>query len=736
MTEDIAFDDLSPRCWLDAFPWLKGAAEPGSAPWWNDPIDAVGTETRRRRLAAISELAIERLSHWTIGQILPGLPADLELRSLRLPTRGRNALVREGCIVAADLSAVTVESMMDWWYVGIGLVDTILQALADASTSVATPIVTTRQLPSDGARLPPFEPVSLPRWMASVIDDLIHIATWYATVGLPSQTLLGEALPPGTPDEVVKARQHLEALSAHHILGENELELDVAKLFDVALGFLDPRAVHVLCNRLFADDPLTLDELARQHSVTPERIRQIEGKARGTMLSSISGGGPLASIAEAARGLIGTIRPLDELLTLIPALGELVESVGQPAWRVLDRLDDAYEIEEGWCLVPTMTAAEAVTQTQLQEQADQYGVVRIEDLALVETSDLERRPELTTRWLAQCGYVVDGGFVLTRTQSVGDYAAAVLSLNGTPLSSQEIVDRFVFERSAGSVRNAMGLDDRFQRVDRDRWALSEWGMEAYSGIRSLIREQLAQCGGRVKLDELVESITGRYSVSANSVISYASSPPFEQRDGIVRFAGTGRRVRKAPEHTRRFFRHPDGWAYRVRITKDHLRGSGSVAPMAIANILNLQFGQTRQLESPLGPQAVAWTGTQPSFGTIRRFLMDRDIAAGTDAFLVIHDDGTFSFEPAREITGDPLADALSLIGSPMTTDREAARAAVAGAVGLPETAPVISVIGAYRERGDSDIADLLTSVRDFLETGHTPKQPKHSADVDEILDLL
>ena len=35
-------------------------------------------------------------------------------------------------------------------------------------------------------------------------------------------------------------------------------------------------------------------------------------------------------------------------------------------------------------------------------------------------------------------------------------------------------------------------------------------------------------------NELVEFITGRYNVSANSVITYANSPPFEQRNGFVR----------------------------------------------------------------------------------------------------------------------------------------------------------------------------------------------------------
>jgi hypothetical protein len=319
---------------------------------------------------------------------------------------------------------------------------------------------------------------------------------------------------------------------------------------------------------------------------------------------------------------------------------------------------------------------------------------------------------------------------------VQDYGAAVLSIVGSPLSAQEIVDRFVLERSAASLRNAMSGDERFERVDRDRWALREWGMEAYAGVRSLIRERVARSGGRAPLDDLVEYITGRYTVTASSVVAYASSPPFQCKSGVVTLASDDREVRKTPEQTRRLFRRPDAWAYRVRITADHLRGSGSAAPVAIAGLLDLQFGQTRQLPSPLGPQAVSWTAIQPSFGTIRRFLLEDDIAVDTEAFLVINDDGSFSFEPARDLTGNPLLDALSLIGAPVTADSDEARSLLAGAVGLSAATPITSVIGSYRERGDIDVADLLTSARESLETGHTPPSPTHRAAVDDILDLL
>lgn len=743
MTEGFDFDDLQPRTWGDAFPWLSGAAGPGDTLWatgdtlwWNRVINDADDANRRNYLAQIADLAMQRLSHWTIGSIFPGLSPDIDLLRLHLPVRAINALTRFDCGRSGDLMALTLDDVLSWRHVGVGTVDAILQTLADVSTSFATPSVTSNSERFETVAVLPHDELRLPEWMWALNDDLTQVASWFATIGLPGQAVLGDPLPPGTPDEVVKARQRLESLSADQILTEGELKLDIAGRFDDALRMLDPRAAQILGRRLFADEPATLDWLGREHQVTRERIRQIEGKARGAMLAFISEGGALAAVAESAHTLIGTIRPLNELLELIPALGRVVETVSQPAWRVLDRLDDGYEIKDGWCVVPTMTAAETITQTLLQERANQYGVVRLDEFDLIQSDHPERLAELRASWISHCGYIVDGEFVLSRTQSVGDYAAAVLSIEGSPLSAQEIVDRFVFERSARSLGNALSSDDRFERVDRDRWALKEWGMDAYSGIRSIIRELVAHGGGRAKLTDVVEYITARYSVSGSSVTAYAGAAPFSITEGIVQLATVEQGARRAPDRTRRLFRRPDAWAYRVRISTDHLRGSGSVAPQAIATILDLHAGDTRQLDSSLGPQAVAWTGLQPSFGTIRRFLMESDVAADSEAFLVIHDDGSFTFEQTRELIGDPLSDALSLVGAPPALDGEEARVALARALALPEDSPVSSIIGGYRERGDNDVAELLLSIREYLETGHTPTESRHSADVDEILGLL
>jgi hypothetical protein len=727
--------DLPLRRWLDVFPWLKGASGPDVQAWWNDAIAHASPPIRRQRLTQVAEEAMAHLTQWTIGQIFPRLTPDVALNRLDLPTRALTAFGQRHYSRVGHLAGVTLDEMRAWRQVGDGTVVAILQGLADASTLIATPAEVTEHhvIPPTTQKQP--SQVRWPQWTSDLVKDVSKIATWYATIGLPQQPLLGAPLPPGTPEDILQNRQRLEALKTEDLLVADELDLDVARLLDQALRTLDQRSVEILSARFFDEDPRTLDQIGKDYGVSRERVRQIEGKTRTAMLSLLSEG-LLGLVAETTRTLIGSVRPLDDLLTLIPALGKVVDAVDQPAWRVLNGLDDAYEIQDGWCVTLTMTAAKTITHTLLQERADKYGVVPLDSIDLIETSRPEHSSKLTESWLIHCGYIIDGDFVFTRTQSVNDYGAAVLSAAGSPLTAQEIVDRFVFERSVGSLRNAMSQDDRFKRVDRDRWALSDWDMDAYAGVRSLIQEQVEREGGRVRLNDLIEYITGKYSVTAKSVVTFASSLPFEIRDGVVRMAATDRQIRKSPERTRRLFRHKDAWAYRVRITQDHLRGSGFPAPVAIASIAGLQFGQTRQLESPLGPQPVNWTGNQPAFGSIRRFLTDSDIAADTDAFLIITDDGGFAFEPARELTGNALADALSLIGVPNTLDVDEARHALTKAIGLPPSSPIASVIGGYRERGDSDVADLLTSIRDVLDSNDLPEPSASAADIDEIMDLL
>ena len=114
VTGDLGYGDLRPRTWLDAFPWLKGAADAAGYPWWDEPIDEAGGVVRQQRIAMIAELAMARLSQWTIGQIFPGLSPETELLQLRMPVRALNALGRNGCLTGADLMGVSLRVVMAW----------------------------------------------------------------------------------------------------------------------------------------------------------------------------------------------------------------------------------------------------------------------------------------------------------------------------------------------------------------------------------------------------------------------------------------------------------------------------------------------------------------------------------------------------------------------------------------------------------------------------------------------
>lgn len=742
MPDDLP-DAMGPALrWIDAFPWLESATASsgnitaiGSA-WWVQPIDANGTQ-RWERLADVSDLALECLTRWTIGQIFPGLPAKAALDVLPMTNRAKDALARLGYVTADDIQGLELGELLELPQVGIGTVDSILQALADASTLESAALPASPVGHAEAVGRGGGQEDGSGGGAGSYADDLRTVAGLYATLGLSASPLLGIPVPPGSPAEAIKAQQRLEALTAGDVLGADDAAFDAAEQLQRSVSRLDERVRRILADRLFADQPKTLDELGKDLYVTRERVRQLEAKARAELVEAIEPGGPLGTVTAVVRELVGTVLPLADLLTLVPALARTVEAVRQPAWRVLDRLDDAHEIKDGWCAAPTVLSAQSETMTRLQELANKHGVARIADLGSLNPNQPEESaPSGWLSWLTYCGCMVEGDYVFTRLQSVGDRAAAVLSVAGSPMSSQEILDRLGVDRSLVSLKNAMGSDDRFCRVDRDKWALAEWGLESYSGIKAVIRDEIAREGGKISMDTLIERVTGKYTVSANSVITYACAPPFETREGVVRLAAGERNVRKGPERTRRFYRRPDGWLYRITVTKDHLRGSGFGAPVAVAAITGVQPGQSRLLNSVLGPQAVSWTGSQPAFGSILRFLVDSDIETGSEIFLALGDNGTFGIEPVDPRGADPLERALLLTGSTGAAARQHPRAALAAAIGLPEDSPPASVIGGYRERGDSDIADLLLAARDELEAPPTTGQSAPSPDIDEILDLL
>lgn len=728
--------------WLDAFPWLEAdrysAATSGVDVGWKRR-SILGTDRVERQKITLYLVAtvLQHLVRWTVGAIFPTLPADLLLTSLPLTNRALNALVREGLTTFGDIQDMEVQALLGMKNVGIGTVESILRVLTEeALTSPMSPPMTSPGLSTSAPSTGTASGFAVGASMRGASDDLMQIGRWLAAIGTVDAPLLA---PPGTlgvPPAVLDARQRLSHLTARSILGDTSTAWDPAAVLDRSIAALDERELCIVRDRLFADRVVTLEQLGVQLGLTRERVRQIESRARGRLVQFLSTEVVLDLVAQSARLLIDAVLPLEDLLLRMPALGTTLASVDQPLWRVLDRLDDSYEIVDGWCAAPSLASARAATVTRLQELANPYGVVSIDEFGSLNPC-LEPEPgrSAARRWLHESGFALHGDFVLTSTQSLADRAAALLSITGSPLAAEQLLEQLGLDRSLGSLKNAMSVDERIERVDRDRWALAEWGMDAYSGLRALVGEELDRNGGRISMDRLIEKITSRYSVRPNSVMAYASAPPFESVGGIVRRRSSPQGHRKTPQETRRLYRRDDEWLYRVQVNQEHLRGSGTLAPMAIAGILDLNFGDTCVLDSPPEPQTISWTAIQPSFGSIRRLLIKKDIAAGTEVFLVITDSRSFRVDLVAPATGNPEDDALSLVGAGPSANDEDARAQLAAAIGLPAFTSVADLVGSYRSRGDSDVADLIVACRHRL--GDAPKPTATaSPDIDEILELL
>lgn len=700
---DIEFLDLRPRSWADAFPWIPGKAinelyEEGA--WWDWAIDSTDAASRQTVVGNIVSLAIDRLGKWSIGDAFPGLRKDVQLAKLDLSVRARNVLSREQIHTGEDISELPVEDLFAFRNAGVGTVTAILRELVEISSSQAQATV------RGGASFDEINAVEAPYpWLGSLLRDLETLADWNHTLGLGGCGVLSE-LAQGAPETVVGARNRLLDLRPGDIRPTSPAS--IADQLDAVINGLGERYQAILAKRLFAWNAKTLEEMGQEFDVTRERARQLEAKARAKLNNFIARDNPVGQIVRLVRKQIRGVLPLDELIAVVPALALEVVAVGQPVWRVIDVLDDAYEIADGWCAEHSFEVARMNTGVLLDELADAYGVVRLAD---VKFNDNEvNSPHWLKEWLIYLDYEVRDQFVFLRAASLNDMAAAILSIEGAPLSFDELHQR-VGRGAPNSLRNLLNSDPTFTKIDRGHFALAEWGMDGYTNIRGEITKLLEESGGELPLAWLVESLVDRFGVSANSVTVYAGSTPFQVMNGIVRYntnrlAGAG----KNPAKVRCYYRRGDDWLYRTAVTFDHLRGSGWPTSTALSTILRMAPGEHAELPSRLGNQKFTYKDHQPSFGSIKRFLEDMDLGVGDEIFLVFKADGIFDVELLPDVPTSKMAQALRLVGADISLDAAEAIAALGSAIKFLPGADRVSIAEGYKARREQEIHDLILGI--------------------------
>ncbi|WP_440100560.1 sigma factor-like helix-turn-helix DNA-binding protein [Streptosporangium sp. H16] len=483
------------------------------------------------------------------------------------------------------------------------------------------------------------------------------------------------------------------------------------ELIDEVFATLDERQRAIARDRLYASQRATLDDLAQRFSVTRERIRQIERDLRDHVEAWLAkdDAAPLIAHVSWLRGRLGSAVPADDLAAAVPWHRTELATLGIPSWRFVRTLLTGYEQVDGWLV--------AGGADELREKTRQLFTdgPRPLDEAVTMASQLGIREDVAERWLVAVPQLrVLENHVVPWPRSVNDKAEAVLAVAGGPLTPEEIQERIGEDYSLVGIRNQLTADDRFLRVDRNKYGLSRWGGEQYLGIREMIVREIERSNGEASVNTIVTNLTGRYDVSESSVRAYAGGPGFERTQrGWIRVAGAEQadyQPRRDVSETRRCFRSRDGrWWHRVDVNAEHLRGSGSPLPTGFAAHLGMAPGGQLTASTPSGDVVISWHN-QPTMGSIRPVLIAANASEGDHVFLTVSDGGELltRYLPAASPALPALNRALHLIGytAPVASEAEGIRL-IGARIGLPEGCTREEVIARLRDRGDREILAFL-----------------------------
>lgn len=482
-------------------------------------------------------------------------------------------------------------------------------------------------------------PLALPRPKASreltdphVGRALADIAAW-STQELGEGSLLAALRAPDDglrPTRVAEAFDYIAQLDTESIAAATE-DYDLSEALHALEVEVGNRAWKIYEARHLSDGPRpTLDQLGAQYNVTRERIRQIETQAKKAIELATATLGSSVLARAAARlaltlGDFATIDELDGALKSLDPSGSARLPERSDRRQLLLLLAGPYHETNGWLV---RRRADSVLESTVHEALDN-GPISLDEAFAVMTSAgvpeaycgswLERIPRIR----AIHGHVVrwDG--------TLADKAAIVLSVANEPMSLQAIFDAIGENKSIRSLGNNLPSDERFMRRDRDHWGLREWGGEEYTTIVEEIEEELERQGGSASIEHLVTTLTTAFGVAANSVRTYALQHPRFGRtqDGMICVRSQGPSSSRARNsvsslaETRCCFKLDEGWALRLVVTFDTLRGSGTSMPGALANFLGLEPGGELEFNSVFGPLRMTWPSLQPSLGSQRAFAL-------------------------------------------------------------------------------------------------------------------
>lgn len=412
----------------------------------------------------------------------------------------------------------------------------------------------------------------------------------------------------------------------------------------MTLEALDNRQQAIAALRLFSQKKTTLDELGSMLSLTRERVRQIE---RG-LIADLE---PVLSNLRAA--YIDEIDPTKSETGYICMLNELapfgsraIEKLGEGSidFSQLGTKFELYEIEQGICFVPDK---ETVRNSILEwaKNKNQHGLFGIRNLpkdqfllgSISETSIVRALELLNLTQLANGLWLQASSYV--------DAAVALLAQADREVSVEELSSQIDPSISTKSFRQRLMSDSRFAFPESGMVRLVAPGQDAVrpKSISELIGELVPEDGSSIELKTLIERVQSQRSAAESSIRAFASRYPFVLRRNLVfRSSKEVKRPKSQPARTKNLYKLPDGWAFRLTVNGEHLRGSSIPLPVSFVNAFNLSVESSLEFDDLQSQDKLwmNWDGSQPKARSIRSNLVSIGAEEGQEVMLLFCD-GTF-----------------------------------------------------------------------------------------------
>ncbi|MCC6630145.1 MAG: hypothetical protein IT340_22420 [Chloroflexi bacterium] len=564
---------------------------------------------------------------------------------------------------------------------------------------------------------------------ADIVRAIRTIATWATAVSgnaSVADALLLAAQTVAVPSEVAAARELLVTADARCLASSGVTAYDPDAALHRVLQSVRTRELPVLLARPLALlDPPTLNELGDREGITRERIRQLEAKGLQKLRKAL--GKPqnqaISSVAQQFAARFGAAASVVDLLDSYPdALGNDVSILSQETIRarVLLWVAGPYEVKGEWLV--RAPYKELVRQTvAILDQVTAAGPVLREE-ALSALGRLDVAPPYRERWLDHMpGFrTIDGRFVAWRGTLV-DKVETVLRLSGEPLTKEQLAEAIGYS-SPRAIGDRVLADARFVRPSLKHIALREWGLEEYSSVEEEMAEEIRRQGGEAEIDHVVNVLTRKFGVSEHSVRMYAGGPNFIQaKRGVIRLRREDDPLPVAPpvDQARRCYRLMEGWATRVTLTADVLRGSGTPVHPGFVGHVGVACLESKTVPSVFGGISIGWSSLQAWVGSLRQPIEGLSAQVGDYLFIEYTPRGDFQYTLVRagELDSAAPAERLALeVGTRLDRWNGDVLAALAHALGLGiggDQSPSALRLR-LRSRGEEDLVSLLDESADVV----------------------